>query len=193
MSYEYSEDGLVEAATQQVLEELGWRVLAAWRNETFGNNGLLGRETKSEVILKRHLGAALMKLNPGLPEMAYSAAIDKLEERVADQSLARTNKEKSTLLMDGIPVSYTNAKGELMHTKLRVFDFETFSSNDFLAVRQLEVVGPLYNRRTDIVGFVNGIPLLFFELKAHHKDLRHAFDDNLRDYKDSAEPAPRRS
>jgi type I restriction enzyme R subunit len=46
-------------------------------------------------------------------------------------------------------------------------------------------VGELYNRRPDIVGFVNGIPLVFFELKGHHADLRHAFDDNLRDYKDT--------
>ena len=35
MSYEYSEDALVETATQQVLEELGWKVVYAWKNETF--------------------------------------------------------------------------------------------------------------------------------------------------------------
>jgi type I restriction enzyme, R subunit len=55
MSYEYSEDGLVETATQQVLEELGWQVEYAWKNETFGQNGLLGRENKSEVVLRRPL------------------------------------------------------------------------------------------------------------------------------------------
>ena len=53
------------------------------------------------------------------------------------------------------------------------------------AVRQLEVVGELYNRRPDVVGFVNGIPLVFFELKAHHTDLRNAYNDNLNDYKDT--------
>lgn len=52
MSYEYSEDGLVEAATQDVLEELGWEVVTVWRKETFGEKGLLGRDNKSEVILK---------------------------------------------------------------------------------------------------------------------------------------------
>ncbi|WP_404358832.1 type I restriction endonuclease subunit R [Methylotuvimicrobium sp. KM1] len=46
-------------------------------------------------------------------------------------------------------------------------------------------MGKLYNRRPDVVGFVNGIPLVFFELKAHHTDLRHAFDNNLSDYKDT--------
>jgi type I restriction enzyme R subunit len=36
MSYEYSEDDLVETATQQVLEELGLQVDYTWKNETFG-------------------------------------------------------------------------------------------------------------------------------------------------------------
>jgi len=34
-----------------------------------------------------------------------------------------------------------------------------------------------------LIGFVNGIPLLFMELKASHRNLKKAFDDNLRDYK----------
>jgi type I restriction enzyme R subunit len=50
MSYEYSEDGLIEQATENVLKEIGWQVVTAWRKETFGEKGLLGRETKSEVI-----------------------------------------------------------------------------------------------------------------------------------------------
>ncbi|MBS1589359.1 MAG: hypothetical protein JST52_07060 [Bacteroidetes bacterium] len=59
MSYEYSKDALVETATQQVLEELGWEVVYAWTKETLGANGLLGRETKSEIILRRYLLQAL--------------------------------------------------------------------------------------------------------------------------------------
>ena len=71
MSYEYSEDGLIEQATQDVLEELGWQVVTAWQNESFGANGLLGRDNKSEVILRRYLIQALEKLNPNLPQTAY--------------------------------------------------------------------------------------------------------------------------
>jgi len=71
MSSEYSEDNLVEAATQDALEDLGWQVEYAWTKETFGENGLLGRDDKSEVILKRYLLQALQKFNPDLPEVAY--------------------------------------------------------------------------------------------------------------------------
>ncbi len=162
MSYEYSEDGLIENATQQVLEELGWKVVTAWKNETFVSTSLLGRENKSEVILKRHLLAALQDLNKGLPDSAYQQAIEQIEQKSADKTLARTNKEKYELLKEGVPVSFTNKNGELEKKKLRVFDFENYTNNDFLAVRQLEVVGELYNRRPDVVGFVNGIPCTVF-------------------------------
>jgi len=53
MSYEYSEDALIENATHQVLEELGWEVRHAWQRERFGTDGTLGRENKSEVLLRR--------------------------------------------------------------------------------------------------------------------------------------------
>lgn len=66
---------------------------------------------------------------------------------------------------------------------LRVIDFNDADNNDFLAVRQLEVAGKLYEKRPDMVGFVNGIPLVFFEFKAPSIELRHAYDDNLTDYK----------
>ncbi len=185
MSYEYSEDGLIEQATQDVLEELGWTVVTAWQNETFGEDGLLGRDNKSEVILNRYLHEALEKLNPELPATAYQQAMELVSQKVADKTLGNINKEKYDLLKNGVPVSYTNEKGELQKKKLKVFNFNDYTDNDFLAVRQLEVVGELYNRRPDVVGFVNGIPLVFFELKAHHTDLRNAYTDNLKDYKDT--------
>jgi len=185
MSYEYSEDGLIEQATQDVLEELGWTVVTAWKKESFGTEGLLGREDKTEVVLKRYLLQALQKLNSNHPDVAYEQAIELITQNVADQTLGRINKEKTDYLKNGVPVSYTNTKGELVKTKLKVFDFKNYENNHFLAVRQFEVLGELYLRRPDVVGFVNGVPLVFFELKAHHQDLRHAYNDNLKDYKDT--------
>jgi len=190
MSYEYSEDGLVEVASQEVLEDLGWQVETAWHKESFSvktdrSDGLLGRANKSEVILQRYLWAALQQLNPDLPNSAYQSAMDQISQGEADKSLGAMNKSKHKLLTQGVDVSYQDDKGILQKKKLKVFDFNESTKNSFLAVRQLEVVGQLYNRRPDIVGFVNGIPLVFFELKAHHTDLRHGYDDNLSDYKDT--------
>ncbi|BDD13117.1 DEAD/DEAH box helicase (plasmid) [Fulvitalea axinellae] len=185
MSYEYSEDGLVEQATEDVLRELGWEVKSAWKKESFGEEGLLGREDRSEVVLTRHLRKALEKLNPGLPEKAYRQAEERLTRKESGKSLGAINKDKYELLRKGVPVSFTNDEGELVKTRLRVFDFGDYGNNHFLAVRQFEVQGELYLRRPDIVGFVNGLPLALFELKAHDTALRQAYSGNLKDYKDT--------
>ncbi len=185
MSFEYNEDNLVEQATVDILTEIGWDVKTAWHNETFGKDGLLGRDNKSEVILSKYLIPTLKKLNPDLPPQAYESACLQIAQKEAAQTLGRTNKEKYELIKDGVRVSFTDDEGNLANKKLKVFDFNTPENNHFLAVRQLEVTGELYNRRTDVVGFVNGIPLVFFELKAHHRDLRQAYEDNLKDYKDT--------
>ena len=132
MSYEYSEDGLIEQATQDVLEDLGWQVVTAWKNESFGENGLLGRENKAEVILKRYLLEALEKLNPDLPKTVYEQAIEQIVQKVADKTQARINKEKYELLKNGVPVSFTNEKGELIKKKLKVFNFNNYRDNHFI-------------------------------------------------------------
>lgn len=185
MSTEYNEDNLVEQATSDILIDLGWKVETAWHNETFGKNGLLGRENKSEVILTKFLLPVLEKLNPHLPNSVYKDACNKIILKDSIKKLDKTNKEKYELFKSGIKVSFTNDKGELTKKTLKVFDFDKPENNHFLAVRQFEVQGELYLRRPDIVGFVNGIPLVFLELKAHHRELRHAYDDNLKDYKDT--------
>lgn len=185
MSYEYSEDALIEQATEDVLKELGWKVVTAWQNESFGEHGLLGRDNKTEVVLERFVLAALQKLNPGLPDLAYSRAIEKLVQREADKTIAQQNKNKYQLLKNGVEISFINNDGKSQKKTLKLFDFKEYRNNDFLAVRQLEVSGELHNRRPDVIGFVNGIPLVFFELKSHANDLRSAYDDNFKDYKDT--------
>lgn len=185
MSYEYSEDALIEQATEDVLKELGWKVVTAWQNESFGEQGLLGRDNKTEVVLERYLLAALKRLNPDLPELAYSRAIEKLVQHEADKTIAQQNKTKYQFLKNGVEVSFVNAEGKSQKKTLKIFDFKDYRNNDFLAVRQLEVSGELHNRRPDVIGFVNGIPLVFFELKSHANDLRSAYDDNFKDYKDT--------
>ena len=164
MSFEYNEDNLVEQAASDILYNLGWKVETAWHNETFGLNGLLGRENKSEIILSKFLLPILEKLNPNLPKSAYKDACLKIAQRDVNKKLDKINKEKYELLKSGVKVSFTDDKGEITKKTLKVFDFDNPENNHFLAVRQFEVQGELYLRRPDIVGFVNGIPLVFLEL-----------------------------
>lgn len=68
---------------------------------------------------------------------------------------------------------------------IKVIDFDTPENNDFLVVRELWIQSGPFRRRCDLVGFVNGLPLVFIELKRHDKGLKAAFDDNYTDYKDT--------
>ena len=131
MSYEYNEDNLVEQATVDVLASLGWEVETAWKNESFGKDGLLGRENKSDVILQKYLIPQFKILNPDLPETAYRDAYLQIAQKEADKTLDRINKEKYELLKNGVEVSFTNDDGELTKKRLKVFDFKNPENNSF--------------------------------------------------------------
>ena len=182
----YTEDTLVQQTTAEYLEQqLGWESVYAYNNEDFGPDSLLGRESDREVVLTRALRTKIEALNPGLPATAYEDAVRQIVGVSATQTLAATNREKYEQIKDGVQVTFRNAKGERARERLRVVDFEYPEKNDFLCVRELWVRGDLYRRRADIVGFVNGLPLLFMELKNVSKDIRAAYEQNFLDYKDT--------
>ena len=181
-----TEDNLVQQTTADYLHRhLGWESVYAYNTETFGPAGTLGRISDREVVLTRYLRQKLAEFNPGLPEVAYDDAIRQIMDYSTSQSTLATNREKHLLLRDGVQVQYRNAKGELVKQRLRIFDFTDSSKNHFLVVRELWIKGDLYRRRADLVGFVNGLPLIFIECKNVHKNLHRAFEENIKDYKDT--------
>ncbi len=184
-----SEDRLVQATFADHLEqELGWESVYAWNNETFGTDSMLGRLNTKEAVLNRDLRAALERLNPELPASAIDHAVRKLTVYDVSRSTVQHNRDFYRLLRDGVPVKYRDANGHLKLARARAIDFDNApGSNRFLAVRELKLTGirtPNYNRRADLVCFVNGLPLVFIELKAVYKNIRAGFDDNLTDYMD---------
>ena len=95
------------------------------------------------------------------------------------------NKEIYLSLKEGVKVTYLNDDGEQQIDRIKVIDWKQPSNNHFLIVSQMKIRGSQSNRFPDLLGFVNGIPLLFVELKAASVNVKHAYDDNLRDYKDT--------
>ena len=183
-----SEDRAVQSTFAEHLQDvLGWDSVYAWNQETFGPEGTLGRRDEKEVVLTRDLRAAVVGLNPELPEKAVNAVIEKLTRQDFSRSALQHNHAFYGYIRDGVPVSYTDAKGHKRQGFARVIDFRKPEANRFLCVRELKITGlrtPHYNRRADLVCFVNGLPLVFIELKAIHKNIRAGFDGNLRDYMD---------
>ena len=139
--------------------------------------------------------ATLERLNAGrmghhaLPPEAITAAVDELTRDRSAMGLPAANREVYRLLKDGIAVSVAvpeappspklrtltpasprgrgegRGSGGQRTERVRVIDWENPAANDFLLVSQFSVTGALYTCRPDLVGFVNGLPLVVIELK----------------------------
>ena len=186
MSYDYSENILVQESAGNLLrDELGWDVQFAYNTEKLGKDSTFGRESYKDILLTRYFEEALKKYNPWISENQIVEARHLLEKRLSTSSLLQLNEEKYFLIRDGIPVTVKKDNGKTEVKKAIVIDFQNPENNYFLAIKELKIHGEIYRRRTDIVGFVNGIPLLFVELKKNTVDVRHAYDDNYTDYQDT--------
>lgn len=186
MSYDYSENILVQKSASHLLEqELGWEVVLAYNTEKLGKDGTFGRTSYREILLTRYFRQALQTLNPWITPIQLDEAQKKMESHLSTASLMQINEEKYTLIRDGIPVTVKRPGGKTEEKNAMVIDFHNPENNHFLAVQELKIHGELYRRRTDIVGFVNGIPLLFIELKKTTVDVQNAYTDNYTDYLDT--------
>ncbi|MCP4041606.1 MAG: type I restriction endonuclease subunit R, partial [Gammaproteobacteria bacterium] len=185
MSY-MTEDTLVQQTTADyLLHSLYWDASVYAMDETLGREGTLGRDSEKELVLTRYLGESLIRLNPGLPDEAYRDALRRIIDVNLAQSMLAINQEKDRLYKSGVLVSYRDEKGERRRKTLRIFDFDQPDNNHFMVVRELWVKGDIYRRRADLVGFVNGIPLVFMEVKNLHKEVKAAYEQNFSDYKDT--------
>ena len=183
----YTEDTLVQQTTADYLEQqLGWQSIFAYNNEDFGPNSLLGRASDHEVVLTRILRRKLAELNPGPARrrLRRRSAADHSHRGLANPGAPPTGRS-TPRCGTGVMVTFRNGKDERVRQRLRLFDFDEPTNNHFLCVRELWVQGNLYRRRSDIVGFVNGLPLLFIECKNIHRSLKTAFERNFSDYLDT--------
>ena len=183
----YGELALVEMPAIDLLTSLGWGYKNLYA-ETFGELGSEGRESESQVILARRLHAALVALNPGLPGDAYAQAVEQIAQDRSKQIAVNANRDFYRLLKDGVKVKVPDEHGGHSTETLRVIDWAAPANNEFFLASQMWVAGDMYRRRCDLLGFVNGLPLVFIELKKPAVPLKSAFDDNLRDYRGQSVP-----
>ena len=184
-SLEYSEDALVEQPAIALFAELGYEIANCW-HETVGTSGAtLGRETTEDVVLVPKLRSALQKLNPELDSEPITLAIEELLQDRSAMSLVQANREIYKLLKEGVKVSFENDEGEEVDETVRIIDWKESENNDFFLASQFWITSPsgIYKKRTDLIGFVNGLPLVFIELKKSHGKIEHAYKHNLKDYK----------
>ena len=142
---------------------LGYEIANCFYEKVGGGTGAtLGRETTEHVILFAKLRAALLKLNPDLDSIAIDLAIDELARDRNAMSPAQANREVYKLLKDGVKVAFQNEDGEETDETVRVIDWNSPANNDFFLASQFWISSPngIYKRRADLIGFVNGLPLV---------------------------------
>lgn len=176
----YSESALVERPAIALFSQLGWSVQNCFHG--FGENGksFLGRETKVDVVLVSKLKPALKKINPSLSETVLDEAIKILTANRNLMEMVSANREVFDSLKNGVLVSYPcseagiglNNKNEHVSERVQIIDWVNIENNDFFLASQFWILGEIYTRRANLIGFVNGILLLFMELKAFHRNIK---------------------
>ncbi|MDF1659873.1 MAG: type I restriction endonuclease subunit R [Verrucomicrobiales bacterium] len=182
----FTEDHLVEQPAIALLRDnLGWDYANCYDEWATGQS-TLSREAKRDVVLVDRLRPALEKLNPTLSPEALTGAIDDLTRDRSSLSLVEANREIDKLLRNGVKVKTPDReRGGQRTDVVRVIDWNEPGNNDFFLASQFWIAGELYTKRPDLVGFVNGIPLVLVELKKPGVPVAEALSKNLSDYKDT--------
>lgn len=149
------------------LKRLGWHYIHGATISPDGESP--ERSSFSDVIIKGRLQEAIARNNPNIPYEAQQEAL-KIVERIASPELMVNNKEFHQLLTEGVPVEYrvdSNQRGD----RVQLVNFQESGQNDYLVTNQFTIIEDNNNKRPDLILFVNGMPLVIFELK-------NAIDEN---------------
>lgn len=180
----FSEDGVVEQPAIAVFKSLGWNYTNLYE-ENMGLDGDHGRDNRGEVILRKDFHSSIKKLNTNANPASIDQAFDEISRDRSLLNSVNANKEVYELLKSGFKAKFQNSDGDEEVETIRLIDWEKPENNDFLLASQIWISGEMHVRRPDLVGFVNGIPLILCELKAPNHNVIEGFNDNLRDYKDT--------
>jgi type I restriction enzyme R subunit len=169
-------ESVVEDAALEWLRGLGYEVLSGLTIAP--GEPAAERSDYKQVFLFDRLQTKLEDLNPQIPLEGLQEALRKLR-LVNHPTLIENNRAFHRLLVEGVDVEFRNVDGQIVHDKVWLIDFANPEANEFLAVNQFTVEEGHFNRRADVVVFINGIPLAALELKNiadESATIRKAFD-----------------
>lgn len=130
----------------------------------------------TSVILEYNLICALFKINKGIKEETVNEAV-RIIKNLGQNNLVKNNKVFSKYLHTGISVPEYTKEGVRYHT-VKLIDFDTIDNNEFLVTNQF-TIEEYSTKRPDIIVFINGLPLIVFELKSMTReevDLESAYN-----------------
>ncbi|MBF2468042.1 type I restriction endonuclease subunit R [Listeria welshimeri] len=140
-----------------------------------------GRSNIQEVILPKVFFESLQNLNPHIPTRVLEEIVQDFRRPFTDKELEVVNYDRYRQLKCGIHVKFEK-DGKKQYETVRIIDFNDASNNMFTIVSQMWIKGETQHRRPDLLLFVNGLPIVFIELKNSDVNLKTAYDKNLQDY-----------
>lgn len=178
-----SESQIEKALVDRLQSLHSFDTLDCYTNDPEDLNDRSGRDDKRKVVFLDRLREATARLNPHIPDIALEYAMEVVCDPRRAMSLVSANQEVYGLLRDGVPVEFENSKGKKQQDRVHFIDFNRPEQNRYLAVTQLWIKGDKGFRRPDVLLYVNGIPLVFVELKNSNVKLKAAFEENVRNYR----------
>ena len=141
-----------------------------------------GRANKKQCVLPQVLRESLLRLNPGIPSEKLDEIARELCRDFSASDITDVNYRYYNQIRNGIRITIRrNGKEDFDFVKLA--DFEDPENNTFTAVSQMWIQGRVYWRRPDVLVFINGLPMVFIELKNSIVKVEEAYNDNLQNYR----------
>ena len=140
-----------------------------------------GRSDKKQVVLPQILLDSLCRINPDIPVDTVRTVVKELSHTPLSGDLMITNFENYHKIRNGIKVEYTQNDRKTSNI-LRLVDYSKLKNNNFTVVSQMWIKGETHWRRPDLLIYVNGLPMVFIELKNSNIPVKNAYDINLQNY-----------
>lgn len=180
-----SEDDIEQAICNRLsLPEYGWQRIACDPSvEKQDDVSTTGRSSVEECILPEIFRNALRRINPGIDTEILDDIVREYRKNYTGTDMVDTNYKFYSQIRNGIKVK-TRARNREDFDIVRLIDFDEPEKNDFLCVNQMWIKGHFRYRRPDVLLFVNGLPLVFIELKNSTVKIEEAYNKNLVSYRE---------
>ena len=153
----FNEDAFEQGVVDHLCSEHGYEYL-------YGPDVPRSSDAFDDAFLPDVIGPALEAINTGISRRAVDAAITKLKE-IEGGTLVSKNKSFIDMLQGGVEVRWFDGEGD-RNEIVRLVDFDNPERNEFHVVNQWTYIERGTNKRPDVIVFVNGLPLVLFELKS---------------------------
>jgi type I restriction enzyme R subunit len=181
MSKIITEDMIEQAAIDLLQAEYDYTPLRCYTEKPETLPDSTGRTDKKQTVLPKVLFERLCAINPDIPQETVKLIADELCRLHIGEPLL-TNYENYRMIRNGVTVEYKK-DGRVTHGRLHLVDFDKAENNSFIVASQMWIRGEVHWRRPDLILFVNGLPLVFIELKNSNINVKNAYDKNLTDYR----------